>query len=75
MKRYRSAQVHGATVDALIIHETKNGARIGLSGARDRSIVLWDLKNVVENESDNSTWSKVIPMAHTARKKHFNVYS
>jgi WD40 repeat protein len=63
--RYRSAQVHGATVDALKVHETRNGSRFAISGARDRSIILWDIKNVVNNESDKSKWHKVVPAAHT----------
>ena len=56
--------MHGATVDALKVHETRNGARFAVTGARDRSIVLWDIKNVVQNEQDNHTWGTVVPNAH-----------
>jgi WD40 repeat protein len=62
--RYRSSQAHGATVDALKVHETKNGARFAVSGSRDRSIILWDIKKVADNDAEISTWHKKVPMAH-----------
>ncbi|KAI6184497.1 F-box/WD repeat-containing protein 9 [Aphelenchoides bicaudatus] len=64
--RYRSVQAHSATVDSLIVHETPNGNRLAVSGSRDRSICLWNLKNVAENETEKSTWYKTQFAAHSA---------
>uniref|UniRef100_A0A1I7XUT4 WD_REPEATS_REGION domain-containing protein n=1 Tax=Heterorhabditis bacteriophora TaxID=37862 RepID=A0A1I7XUT4_HETBA len=49
---------HIATVDALRIFKSSNGQRFCLSGGRDRSIKLWDLNKIQENENKLS-WVSV----------------
>ncbi|KAI6196548.1 Histone acetyltransferase [Aphelenchoides besseyi] len=64
LERWRSAQFHGATVDALKLHETKNGVRLAISGSRDRSLILWDVGKIA-TENDSALWHKTVPAAHT----------
>uniref|UniRef100_A0A0N5ASG1 F-box domain-containing protein n=1 Tax=Syphacia muris TaxID=451379 RepID=A0A0N5ASG1_9BILA len=48
--QYLSALGHTATVDALQFFSSSDGSRFCVSGSRDRSLVLWDIENMVVNE-------------------------
>lgn len=64
LQRYRKAQVHSSTVDAIALHCTRSGTRLAVSGSRDRSLVLWNIGAIESNEAPNTEWHKLVGEAH-----------